>query len=80
VNGNPVVGSTTAIFDTGSTQIIGDPTGIAKLFDSISGAQSAPHLGDGVYTSAFSNATIGWHLFMYLEYPSPLLVRHPHLY
>jgi len=50
VNGKSVVGSTAAIFDTGTTQIVGDPTGIAAIFSSISGAQAAPQLGDGVYT------------------------------
>jgi len=47
VNGNTVVGQTEAIFDTGSSQIIGDPDGIKALFDSIPGAQAN---GDGTYT------------------------------
>jgi hypothetical protein len=61
VNGKSVVGSTAAIFDTGAFAIIGDPTGIAALFKSISGAQLAPQLGNGIYityTSTFSGATI----------------------
>ena len=58
MNGKSVVGSTAAIFDTGTAQIIGDAAGIANLFNSISGAQLAPQIGDGVYTSAFSSATI----------------------
>jgi hypothetical protein len=52
VNGNIVVGQTAAIFDTGTTQIISDPDSIAKFFDAISGAKSAPELGTGLYTSA----------------------------
>ena len=58
MNGKSVVGSTAAIFDTVAPATIGDTAGIAALFNSISGAQSAPQLGDGVYTSAFSSATI----------------------
>jgi hypothetical protein len=58
VNGKSVVGSTAAIFDTGTTSIVGDPAGIAALFNSISGAQPAFQFGDGIYTSAFSSATI----------------------
>ncbi|KAH9958947.1 acid protease [Russula dissimulans] len=47
VNGNTVVGQTEAIFDTGSSLIIGDPDGINALFGSIPGAQAN---GDGTYT------------------------------
>ncbi|KAH9968221.1 acid protease [Russula dissimulans] len=50
VNGKTVVGNTAAIYDTGTTQIIGDSAGIAKLFKSISGAHLAPQHGPGVYT------------------------------
>jgi cathepsin D len=57
VNGAAVVNSTAAIFDSGTTQIVGDPAGIAKLFEAIDGAQSA---GEGVYTSAFSSTTNQW--------------------
>ena len=57
MNGNSVVGSTAAIFDSGTTNIIGDSTGIAKLFEAIDGAQLAPQFGEGTYTSAFSSAT-----------------------
>lgn len=69
MNGKSVVGSTAAIFDSGTTLIVGDPTGIANLFGAIDGAQSAPQLGEGTYTSAFSNATIQptrIHIFQYL--------------
>ncbi|KAI9510779.1 acid protease [Russula earlei] len=44
VDGNSVVGQTEAIFDTGSTQIIGDPDGIRALFAAIPGA--SPSAGD----------------------------------
>ncbi|KAF8480125.1 acid protease [Russula ochroleuca] len=47
VNGKSVVGSTAAIFDTGTTSIVGDAAGIAAIFNSISGAQA---VGDGSYT------------------------------
>ncbi|KAI0287671.1 acid protease [Russula brevipes] len=57
VNGNTVVGSTAAIFDTGSTLIVGDPAGVAKLFSSISGARLAPEIGEGIYTIPCSSNT-----------------------
>jgi hypothetical protein len=57
VKGAPVVNSTAAIFDSGTTLIIGDPAGIAKLFEGIDGAQPAPQIARGAYTSAFSSAT-----------------------
>jgi len=50
VNGKTVVGNTAVIFDTGSTQIVGNSAGIASLFNSISGAQPAPQYGLGIYT------------------------------
>jgi hypothetical protein len=56
VNGAPVVESTAAIFDSGTTKIVGDTASIAKLFEAIDGAQSAPQFGEGTYTSAFSSA------------------------
>lgn len=45
----PVVGQTKAIFDTGTTQIVGDPMGIEQLYAPLYmyGARSA---GDGLYT------------------------------
>ncbi len=59
MNRKPVVGSKAAIFDTGTTEIVGDHTGIAKLFKAINGAHSAPQLGKGTYTSAFSPVSQG---------------------
>ena len=56
VNGAPVVERTAAIFDNGTTQIVGDTASIAKLFEAIDDAQSAPQFGEGTYTSAFSSA------------------------
>ncbi|KAN0123324.1 eukaryotic aspartyl protease [Russula decolorans] len=50
VNGNLVVGSNAAIFDTGTKQILGDSAGIAALFGAINGARSAPEIGKGIYT------------------------------
>ena len=57
VSGESVVGSLPAIFDTGTTLILGDPDGVAALFEAIDGAQPAPELGEGLYTSTFSGAT-----------------------
>jgi cathepsin D len=56
VNGKPVVGGNAAIFDTGTSLILGDSAGIAALFGAIDGAQLAPEIGEGFYTSAFSGA------------------------
>ncbi|KAI0061612.1 Asp-domain-containing protein [Artomyces pyxidatus] len=50
VNGKKAVSSTAAILDTGTTQIVGDQTGIAAIHKQISGAKSAPQYGDGIYT------------------------------
>ncbi|KAN0111701.1 eukaryotic aspartyl protease [Russula decolorans] len=47
VNGTSVVENTTAIFDSGTTMIVGDPANIAKLFEAIDGAQPA---GNGTYS------------------------------
>ena len=51
VSGTPVVGSQPAIFDTGTTEIVGDTDSITNLFAAIDDAQP---VGDGSYTSAFS--------------------------
>ncbi|KAI0253317.1 acid protease [Lactifluus subvellereus] len=50
VDEDTVVGNTTAIFDTGTTLILGDEGGISKLFARIPGARLAPHHGRGIYT------------------------------
>jgi len=47
VNGKSVVGNHAAIFDTGTTRIIGDTTSIASLFKAINGSQPT---GNGFYT------------------------------
>ena len=57
MNGEQVLGSTATIFDSGTTLILGDPICVAKLFEAVNGAQLAPQLGEGIYTSAFSSAT-----------------------
>jgi hypothetical protein len=51
-----VMGSTTAIFDTGSTIITGDPHGISKFFEAIPNARRAQEIGDGFYSSALRDA------------------------
>jgi hypothetical protein len=52
----PVVGKTETIFDTGTTQILGDPVGINAFFAALSpsGAKPAPEYGDGIYTSTWA--------------------------
>ena len=57
VNGRTAVGSKAAIFDTGTSLIHGDSASVAALFGAINGAQPAPQIGEGIYTSAFSGAT-----------------------
>ena len=57
VNGKSVIGSEAAIFDTGTNNILSDSASIAALFGAIDGAQPAPQIGEGIYTSAFSGAT-----------------------
>lgn len=52
-----MVGQTETIFDTGTTQIIGDPDGIERLYAPLLpfGAMAAPQYGDGIYTSTWVN-------------------------
>jgi hypothetical protein len=52
VNGDTIVGPTAAVFDTGSSQILGDPVNIAKLFEAIGGAELESLSGIDYYTSA----------------------------
>ena len=59
MNGEIAVGKTETIFDTGASHIVGDPEGITNLFNMISGAEKAPQLGPGFYTSALSS-TASW--------------------
>lgn len=56
MNGKEVLGSIGAVFDTGTTLIIGDPDGINKFMASVPGSKLAPEIGDGVYTSALRDA------------------------
>ena len=53
-----VVGETTTIFDTGTTQIIGDPVGIQNFFTPLLfyGAEPAPQYGAGIYTSTWASS------------------------
>ena len=50
-----VVGQTDAIYDTGTTQIVGDPVGIQQLYAPLLafGAMPAPQEGEGIYTSTW---------------------------
>ena len=49
----PVVEQTDAIYDTGTTQIVGDPIGIQQFYALLFafGARPAPQYGEGIYTS-----------------------------
>jgi len=51
-----VLGKFEAIFDTGTTLIIGDPDGISVFYAALLpfGALPAPELGDGIYTSTWA--------------------------
>lgn len=51
VYGIPAVEKTEAIYDTGTTLILGDPVGIQSLYDEILGSFPATKYGDGFYTS-----------------------------
>lgn len=60
MDGDPeqVVEETDTIFDTGTTQIIGDPAGIQDFFDPLIlfyGAEPAPEYGEGIYTSMWTS-------------------------
>ncbi|KAH9957279.1 acid protease [Lactifluus volemus] len=50
VNGRVEIGPTAALFDTGTTLIIGDPSGIERFFKRVPNAKRAPEIGDGFYT------------------------------
>jgi hypothetical protein len=56
VDGKEVVAHTEAIFDTGTTQLVGDRHTISKFFENIPGSKPAPELDDGAYTSALRDA------------------------
>ena len=56
VNGGRVLGSTSAIIDTGTTIIIGNPSDVKQVYSSIRGAKDATStVGAGFYTSALIN-------------------------
>ena len=59
-SGNTIVGETQAIFDTGTTLIIGDPSNVALLYEALAefGAESAPDLGDGMYSSTWASGAV----------------------
>ena len=57
----PVVGKTAAIYDTGTTQIVGDPASIESFYEPLIlfyGAESAPQYGDGIYTSTSASLVL----------------------
>jgi len=51
VNGKAATGSLAAIMDTGTTQIVGDPTNVAAVYKNIPGAKEDDSLGQGTFTS-----------------------------
>ena len=56
-----VVGETKTIFDTGTTQIIGDPARIEDFFTPLVlfyGAEPAPQYGAGIYTSTWASRQV----------------------
>ncbi|KAH9979408.1 acid protease [Lactifluus volemus] len=50
VNGDTIIGTTAAVFDTGSSQILGDPGSIATMFAAIGGAEFVSSSGIDLYT------------------------------
>jgi hypothetical protein len=84
----PVVGKTAAIYDTGTTQFVGDPDSIKRFFEPLElfyGAQYAPQYGAGIYTSTSTSLVlllIRPHNTFYLSQshatltlPSPFLLK-----
>ena len=81
-----VVGETKTIFDTGTTQIIGDPVSIEDFFTPLVllyCAEPAPQYGEGIYTSTWAssvadptphNISLSQSLAI-LILPSPLLLE-----
>ena len=76
------VGNTQTIFDTGTTQIVGDPKGIKQFYDLLKphGAKSAPQYGAGIYTSTWASSSADHMAYNVLLYHSPLRLQHSHLY
>jgi hypothetical protein len=75
------VGNTQTIFDTGTTQIVGDPKGIEQFYNLLKpyGAKSAPQYGDGIYTSTSASSFANQMSYDILLYHSPLQLQHSHL-
>jgi hypothetical protein len=55
----PVLGFTEAIFDTGTSVIIGDPDGIQRLYYQLTGKSEPDHMegGFGIYNSTCASST-----------------------
>jgi len=51
VNGKAVTGVFDVIVDTGTTQILGDPTNVAAVYKNIPGAKEDDSFGPGIFTS-----------------------------
>ena len=53
-----VIGTTSAIFDTGTTLIVGDTAGIERFYAPlvVYGAMPAPQYGAGIYTSKWASS------------------------
>ena len=51
------VGETAAVYDTGTTLIVGDPTGIQNFYKPLSGAEPLPSQGGVVlYSSTWASS------------------------
>ena len=74
-----------AIFDTGTTPILGDPAGIKKFFALIPGAKPVPN-SSGQYSSAWLiSLPIGSRESIYFDFDlfkshSPVQLRYSHLH
>jgi len=57
VGGKQAVGTTSAIIDTGTTLVVGDPTSVSKFYESVPGSQDASStLGAGFFTFPCNSA------------------------
>ena len=77
----PVVGPTQAIFDTGTTQIVGDPQGIKQFYAPlyVYGARLDTDLGEGIYTSTSASIIADQKPHNIFLYHSPMQLQHSHL-
>jgi hypothetical protein len=82
----PGLKNTTAIFDTGTTMIVGDPAGIMKFFAPLQ-LSSGAELPDnpGYYSSTWANLAADqpsqqYLIYLKLEPHSPMQLQYSHLH